>query len=877
MSITSGSRLGPYEIVASIGAGGMGEVFKARDTRLDRSVAIKVLPAEFAQNAQLKMRFEREAKTISQLQHPNICTLFDVGENYLVMELLEGESLAQRLARGPLPLADVLRYGAEIAEALDRAHRAGIVHRDLKPGNVMITKSGAKLLDFGLAKSAVVDVSADGATVHKALTQEGTILGTFQYMAPEQLEGLEADARTDIFALGALLYEMLTGVRAFQGKNKTSLIGAIVSGEPRPVSAVQPLTPPALEHVIRKCLEKEPDDRWQSTHDIAGELRWISETGSQTGVAAPLVARRKTRQRILWSVAAVAGIALAIASYFAGRRTNSPSPFYRTSLVIPTSLDYYSGPMAISPDGKSVAYAASNEAGQRILWVRRFGETAPLPLPAAVDASAPFWSPDGQTLGYFTHRTLNRISASGGQPEVIAPAAGGGAGGTWNRKGEILFAPATDTPILRVAASGGEPVPITRLQGHRTHRWPHFLPDGKRFVFLALRTIGGKAQPGIYLASIDGKEEPKFLTSADSNAVLVEPDRLLFGREGILRVQRVDFDEGAMVGEPASIGPVQYSSRYAASMFSASADTLVYQEKGSEVLSALQWVDRQGNVLGSVGSPAYYWSPRLSRDGKRIAVDKSVSSGNGDIWILETTRPGATRFTLDESNESIPIWTTGDAALIYMINPQRAGSDVLIKSLSANSAPVRLVADPARQEYPADLSSDGRFLLLSVQALTESSHTGADIYAYSFLDKKVTPFLTSPATEDAPFFSPDGKWVVYVSDESGRNEIYVQSFPAPTSQWQISTSGGSMPRFAPNGREIYYVSADGKLMAVPVSTGESFEAGTASPLFAVRLREETTPQYDVSADGTRFLLNALAPRNDPPLAVLIHWQTRYQQ
>jgi len=863
----------------------MGEVYKARDTRLERSVAVKVLPLHLSSNPQLRERFEREARAISSISHPNICALYDVGEAevpgserfaYLVMELLGGESLADRLSKSPLPLEQVLRYGVEIASALDKAHRAGIVHRDLKPGNIMLTKSGAKLLDFGLAKYAQQQPSIEGLTSspteHKPLTQEGTILGTFQYMAPEQLAGEEADARTDIFSLGAVLYEMLTGARAFQGKNKTSLIGAIVSGEPRPVSALQPLTPPVLEHVITRCLAKEPDDRWQSAYDIAQELKWIGESG----LAAPATVKRKTLERSAWGIAAVLAVGLGLASYFALRRVESPPQFYRTSLVLPSYLDYFSGPMAISPDGKSVAYAARNEGGQSILWIRRFDEATPQPLPATVDASSPFWSPDGQTLGYFTFRKLNRISAAGGQPEVIADAPEG-VGATWNREGKILFSPNPVSPILGVQASGGDAIAITQLEklGHRSHRWPFFLPDGKRFLFLALPVPGGKTGQGIYLGSIDSKEEPKFLTAAESNAVYVEPGYLVFSRDGILRVQRLDVDRGVIMGEPASIAPLQYSARFAAAMFSAAPNALIYQEKGTEILTDLQWVDRKGNVLGTVGSPAYYWSPRLSHDGKRIAVDKSVSSGNGDIWILEASRPGATRFTRDEANETFPIWMPGDDRLIYMINPERAGSDVLIKPLKASSVPEKLLGNPAMAVYPSDVSRDGRYLLVGVESI-QGGRGGRDIHVYSMEEKKSTPFLTAPAVEESAFFSPDGKWVAYVSDESERNEVYVQSFPTPGAQWQISTSGGSMPKWSPDGRELFFVSAEGKLMSVPVKIGESFEAGGATQLFPVRLRANAMTQFDISPDGTRFLLNALAPANDPPLSVLVNWQRRYR-
>src|SRR5688500_1322778 len=410
MDVTAGNRLGPYEILARIGAGGMGEVFKARDTRLERTVAIKGLPHEFAQNTQFRLRFDREAKTISQLDHPNICTLHDIGEHegtsYLVMELLDGESLAERLAKGPLPLSDVFRYGSQIAEALDRAHRAGILHRDLKPGNIMLTRSGAKLLDFGLAKSATIDIAPDGATQHKPLTQEGMILGTFQYMAPEQLEGLEADARTDIFALGALLYEMATGVRAFDGATKTSLIAAIVSQDPKPLAQIQPLTPPAFEHVVARCLAKRPDDRWQSAHDVAEQLRWISEVGSQAGVAAPVIARKRSRERLAWSLAAVFAIALGATGWLYARAAREAARTSVFDITAPTGMRFNavgdnSGAAVLSPDGTMVTYSAVDGAKTE-LWLRVIATGETKAIAGTEGASFPFWSPDSRHIAFFT-------------------------------------------------------------------------------------------------------------------------------------------------------------------------------------------------------------------------------------------------------------------------------------------------------------------------------------------------------------------------------------------------------------------------------------------------------------------------------------------
>jgi len=885
MTVAAGTRLGPYEVDALLGAGGMGEVWKARDTRLGREVAIKILSPAVAQSDQFRARFEREARTISSLNHPNICTLFDVGQesgsHFLVMELIDGASLADRLLEGPLPLDQVLRFGAQIAEALDRAHKQGIVHRDLKPGNVMITKGGAKLLDFGLARSGTDAgfVVPDMMTEARPLTQEGTVLGTFQYMSPEQLAGEEADVRTDIFALGCVLYEMVTGQRAFQGKNKTSLIGAIVSGEPRPISSLQPLAPPMLEHVIRKCLAKDPDERWQSAHDIAEELKWTAEAGSQAGVAAPTVRRRRSRETLAWALCAVlaAGVLASIAYFVAGRR-GAPSRFYRSSIVLPSYPDYYSGPMAIAPDGQSFAYAAQDATGRRILWVRRFGEAAPLALSSATEASVPFWSADGQSLAYTgPGGKLHKVSSSGGVPEIITVTSEIGArGGTWSADGTILHAPAPDSGIFRVASTGGESVPLTNPAklGHHGHGWPVLLPDGKHLVFLGLRKAGTQTAQGIYFASLDGSTEPRFVTPSDSNAAYVAPGYLLFCRDGVLRAVRFDADAGTVSGEPVSIGPVQNTTRYAAGIFSASSTgSLLYQEKGSEELSELLWVDRQGSRLGAVGTPGYWWSPRLSHDGKRVAVDKSESGGNGDIWILETARPGATRLTFDPANESSPFWMPGDAEVVYFLDRDRSNPDLMLRKTGA-AGERALTATPAVSEIPTDITADGRFIV--IESRTNGSRSGMDITVHSVESKTTVPFLQGPFDEEAATVSPDGKWVAYLSNESGRYEVYVQSFPVAATQWQISTSGGTMPKWSPDGRELYYLAADSRLMSVKVAASAStFQAELPQALFPVRLRDATFAQYDLSPDGKRFLLNSIAPRTDAPLTLLVNWQDKF--
>src|SRR5712692_6329083 len=535
MNIAPGVRLGPYEVVAAIGAGGMGEVYRANDTRLDRIVALKILPSHLSSNPQFRERFDREARTISSLTHPHICTLYDVGHqdgvDYLVMEFVEGESLEERLTKGPLPIEQVLRYGIEIAEALDKAHRQGIVHRDLKPANIMLTKSGAKLLDFGLAKivaaeSPVVQLS-HMATAQRQLTQEGTIVGTFQYMAPEQLEGLEADARTDIFAFGTVLYEMATGKRAFAGKTKTSLIAAIVKENPRPMAELQPLTPPALEHVVNKCLSKDPDDRWQNAHDIAEELKWISEAGSSAGVAAPLLARRKSRERLGW-VAAVA-VAGGAAVFFATRQP-APPPRVESAIVPPegVAFSYVGGSIALSDDGRQVAFVGRGADGKSLIWVRSLGSSVARPLAGTEGASFPFWSPDAKYIAFAAGDKLKKVSVTGGSPEILADAPQF-LGGTWNRQGDILMS--TAPGIQRLPAAGGK-VDMIIAGTNRVLSSPRFLPDGKRFLFTSLR--GSSQTDGLYVALLDGREEKMVLPGVYSNATYAPPGFILYSRDGDL-------------------------------------------------------------------------------------------------------------------------------------------------------------------------------------------------------------------------------------------------------------------------------------------------------------------------------------------------------
>jgi len=883
MKISPGTRLGPYEVVSPIGAGGMGEVFRGRDTRLDRSVAIKVLSSHLSSNPQFRERFDREARAVSALNHPNICTLHDVGHqdgvDYIVMELLEGESLADRVTKGALPPEQVLRYGVQIAEGLDKAHRLGIVHRDLKPGNVMITKSGAKLLDFGLAKivadPSAVSSATNMATAQKPLTQEGTILGTFQYMAPEQLEGEEADARTDIFALGAVLYEMATGRRAFVGKTKTSLIAAIVSSEPTPISQIQPLTPPALEHVIRKCLAKDRDDRWQSAHDIAEELKWISEAGSQAGVAAPFTLKRKSRERLAWALAAALLLSTAGFALLWRRATSEPLRRMETSILPPAQerFDFGFNNAVISPDGRRVVASSRGKDGKLQLWVRPLNGGSGQQLPGTENATYPFWSPDSRFVGFFGGGKMKKVDVSGGPPQTICEALNGRSG-AWNRDGVIIFAPTDRDPLFRVPASGGTPVPITQLEDGKeySHRWPLFLPDGKHYLYLAQNFSSVQERGRIYVSEL-GSKERKFLLSSNSPVSYSPPGYLLYYRDRALLAQRFDPKRLELAGDPFPIAEnVQYYANTGSAVFSAAANgTLVYQQGGSGVLSRLVWRDRTGKELGVVGQPADFQRPRLSHDGRRVVVEVvDDKQGASDLWLFDLTRNTSSRFTFDATEENNALWSPDDRWIAFsQEQTSNARRNVVRKASSGAGEQETLFSSDFVILVTSDWTRDGRFIIFN--GVNPKLRTGHDLWIYSFVDRKAIPFAQSRFNEGGGQVSPDVKWIAYTSNESGRQEVYIQEFPRPSGKWQVSTDGGNSIRWRGDGKELFYLSSD-KLMAVDLKLGETVEAGIPRVLFELRTKAGFGFPYAVTPDGQRFLINT--PINEEvssPLTLIQNW------
>ncbi|HET7711410.1 MAG TPA: protein kinase [Thermoanaerobaculia bacterium] len=878
MSLSTGTRLGPYEIISPIGAGGMGEVWKARDTRLDRSVAIKILPAEFAENPDLRLRFEREAKTISQLEHPHICRLYDVGEatlgdadvaprSYLVMELLEGESIADRLTRGPLPLSEVVKYGAQVAEALDRAHRAGVTHRDVKPGNVIITKTGAKLLDFGLAKSAATGVvNLDGATQHKPLTQEGTILGTFQYMAPEQLEGAEADARTDIFALGALLYEMATGRRAFEGKTKTSLIAQIVSADPKPLRDIAPLTPPAFEHVVAKCLSKDPDDRWQSAHDIAEELRWIGEAGSQAG-AVPLPKRRPRRELVAWSLVFILAALLGGAAWRFLPTLRKPAQVVRLSVPAPYIIGLFGmTSVAVSPDGQTIVFPVATDGVTR-LHVRSLDRFESTPLPGTERGSGPFFSPNGRSIAFFAGGSLKKVSLSGGTAQTICPVSLSARGGTWNTDDTIYFTPSPPSGIWKVRASGGTPVALTTpnaAAGENSHRWPQLLPDAKH-VLMTIRTdrITSFDEAKIAVLSLEtGKWE--VIAEGAAIARYSASGHLVFARAGSLFAQPFDLKTLRPYGSPVSVvsGVVTNPGSGAAHFALGDNGTLVYFSGpilgGSATMSI---VDRSGKADRAAPLNRTVFSPRVSPDGTRIAL--SVAAANDDIWVLELERMALTRVTFESGDEGFPVWSV-DGKTIYFAAGSGAG--ILSRPADGGGTTQQVVSGTGPRQEPGSVSYDGRWL-----AYTQvNEKSGSDLFLTP-LDGRGAPrvFLQTPFEEITPQFSPNGRWIAYVSNESGQQEIYVRSVEPGGGRWQVSTGGGTDPGWSRSGTEVYFQHPQGGLFSAPLGEEVAgLRVGAPKRLFDL----PASAAYDIMPDG-RFLLVALGLDEGPASAahVVLNW------
>jgi Tol biopolymer transport system component len=890
MALNSGSRLGPYEILAPLGVGGMGEVYRARDMRLERTVAIKILPAQFSRDPVHKQRFEREAKTISNLNHPHICVLHDIGHqdgiDYLVMECVEGETLSNRLEKGPLPLEQVLKYGAQIADALDKAHRSGVVHRDLKPGNIMLTPTGAKLLDFGLAKPVAPLASLATLTATKQespVTEQGTIVGTFQYMSPEQIEGKELDGRSDIFSLGAVLYEMLAGQRAFQGKSQLSVASAILEKDPAPICAIKPMTPRALDHAIRRSLAKEPEKRWQSAADLASELQWVAEADSQAGVPTPVFAHRQNRERIAWAAASLLGILAALLAIGYIARVPAPTPVIISQIAAPEKGQFviygvFGGAPALSPDGQRLAFTAQGPDGKELLWMRSLGAATAQPLAGTEQAAFPFWSPDSRYVGYFANGKLNRIDASGGPPFAICDA-GPGRGGTWGRDGTILFSPAFNSPLFRVAVSDGVPVAVTKLnaaQNEISHRWPQFLPDGRHFLFFDFTSMG--MIDGAYISSLDGGA-PRLLVRGNANAMYAPPGYLLYLQQNTLMAQRFDGSALQLRGDAVPLAE-QVSPNLSIRQETVTAsDTglLVYARGRGTSNDHLQWLDRSGKEITQTGEPGGYASPRISPDGKSLAVSVfGPDDTRYSIWVYDLLRGTKTRRTFDPGNAHSPQWSPDGKTLVF-VSTSSGTTHIYRKAADGSGDTTPLVAEAGSAEGAPFWSFDGRYVLFSRTSGRAQATANYAIWALPmFGDRKAFSVLQSSIFLDQPALSPDGKWLAYRSTESGVPQIYIAPFPGGTGKWQVSKSGGIFPRWRRDGRELFYLSLDNKIMAAEIGEpGSSLTIGEAKTLF----QGKTAPYsqsfgvpYDVTPDGGKFVVvSNVTPLEATPLTLVTNW------
>ena len=874
LTLAAGTHLGPYRIEQPLGAGGMGEVYRAADTRLDRTVAIKVLPDHLAGDRELRERFEREARAVSSLNHPHICTLYDVGRHegtdFLVMEYLEGETLAARLSRGRLPLNDTLRYGVEVADALHKAHRQGIVHRDVKPGNVILTKSGAKLLDFGLAKVAVSPFASPGVSSvtmpASPVTTRGTILGTFQYMAPEQLEGREADARSDIFAFGSMLYEMVTGRRAFEGQSATTVISAIMTADPPPLTSAVPLAPAALDHVVRTCLAKDPDERFQSAHDLLVELRWIRESRSQSSLPAPIVARHRVRERIAWTIAgaAVLGITALAAVHF--REVAPAVRPVRLQIVAPDRVTYRGNVdlAAISPDGHRVAFTGTLTDGASMLWMRSLESTVSQPLPGTEGAYLPFWSPDSRFVGFFAAGQLKKVDASGGPVQIVCNLGFQGRGGAWSKDGTIVFG-SENGPLYRVPASGGDAIALTTLDKSRrdvSHRGPQFLPDG-RLLYL----VQGGQNAGIYITSVDSSSSQ--LVVASQSAARYTAGYLLYGQLDTLMAQRFDIGSLKTSGDPFPVAE-QVGQGFPGMKFSTSETGVLVYSAAEYINAQLAWYGRDGKRLGNLGEPGQTRQFVISPDQKRIAIERPGPKGTpGDIWVLEIGSGILSPLTRSPADERAPVWSP-DGKRIVFSSSRNGPYHLYAKGLGETEEQLLLESD--ENTYAKDFYGAGRFLLY----LNQGGRTYYSLPLES--GSKPTTLFKTDENKDLARVSPGGHWVAYGSNKSGRWEIYTARFPTFADQRQLSKAGGMQPRWRNDGQELYYIALDGKMMMVNVKQGTTLETGAPQELFSTPLRPgPVTDQFAVVDNGRRFLIAEPLIEPSKPITVILNWTAALQQ
>jgi Tol biopolymer transport system component len=882
MLVDVGSRLGAYEITALIGEGGMGRVFRAHDTRLKRDVAIKAIRPEIAADADLIARFRREAEALAALNHPHIAGIHDVlesdGSQFLVLEMVEGDTLADRIARGPIAIAEALAIAMQIAQALEGAHARGIVHRDLKPANVKITPDGlVKVLDFGLAKGNAGETTnapslTQSPTITLNATAGGVILGTASYMSPEQARGQTIDAQSDLWALGCVLYEMLAGRRAFSGSTVTDVLAAVVRGEPE-WSRLPPDTPAAVRTLLRRCLEKHRARRLHHVADVRIEIEDVLANPTATKDRPANDSRRAAVTRAIAAALLVIAAALAGALVLA-RRSPVPAPEMRVEITTPPSPEPTF--LAISPDGRMLVFVGGTDSGSR-LWVRSLAETAARPLEGTELATAPFWSPDSRSIGFFADGKLKRLDLSGGITRTLATAPMGN-GGTWNRDGVIVFTPSAIGPLFRVSAGGGEAVELTRLaDGQTGHRFPHFLPDNRHFLFLARGTPG---RQGIFVGSIDGTPM-RHVVEANTSGVLAASGDLLFVRQETLLAQPFNASTHEVFGEPVPITDrvAVDGSLNSAAITASAAGPIAYRPGGASGQRQLTWFDRTGRKVGEIGiaDTTALLNPELSPDGRSVALNRTVESYH-DIWQIEVARSVFRRFTFDPLSDQIPVWSPDGQRIVFGSNRVNGIYDLYVKAANSPDPEQLLLASP-QNKFPMGFSRDGRFLLYR----NTSEGTNWDLWALPFDGavpvRKPFPVVQTSFQEQMGELSPDGRWIAYQTNESGRYEVYVQSFPQAGARTQVSTGGGSQPRWRPDGAELFYMGLDSRLMAATIAVDARGQLHSASPvgLFLVRTPGGPVPspqkqQYAVSPDGQRFLVNSLTDEaTTSPITLILNW------
>jgi len=887
MSLTPGTKLGPNEIVSPLGAGGMGEVYRARDTRLGREVAVKVLPEHLSTNAEVRTRFEREARAVAALAHPHICVLHDVGRegeiDYLVMELVEGETLAARLAKGPLPLPEVLRLGAQIADALDRAHRAGVVHRDLKPGNVMVGKGGAKLMDFGLARATATSgpVSGSGTTMAaltqsptrvSPLTAEGTLVGTFQYMSPEQLEGQEADSRSDLWALGCVLYEMATGKRAYEGATQASLISSIMRDTPRPLSEIAPMSPPALERLVLQCLAKDPDERWQSAGDVRRELAWIGSGSTTSGVhLAPVIAPRPRASNIGWlgllggAVVALVALLFAFGPWSAKPAATRLARFF---LDAPqgTTIGQPAEP-ALSPDGRMFVFVSYDSVGVPRLYVRALDAPLARLIPGTEGASLPFWSPDGRMVAFFAAAKLRKVALDGSSAVVLCDAPDA-RGGTWSKDNIILFSPDRESGLSQVPSGGGQPTPVTQLdkaRGELGHRYPQFLPDGRHFLYTA---IGTGEEQLTYAASLTGGK-PEEVCRGGSVAHYVAPGYLLYLDSGVnspqrrLLARRFDASRRRASGQAQVVLDDVNSNNFGYANVTSSAQGTLVVQHWTDPRLVLTWRNREGSSAGVAVADLDGQIPSLSPDGTRIAY---ALNSPPDLAVVDLASGVANRVTYDNKRLTNIIWSADGKHLAFARLLGARGWEIHTKAADGSGPDSLLFHGPGLFAFPMSWAPDGSSMLARV-----SDSTGTiDLWRVPLRDGRAEIFARTPGVDRSAEYSPDGRWILSIVTENAKSVCFIRSTDDPRTRYQLLFPSLADASWGKGGEELLLLDTAGRFYSCAISLTDGFRQGAPKPLF-------TLPSAEGAVGWDRALQKLLTAREkegsvQTQLEVVLGWR-----